>query len=116
MRAAYPKIYAMDEKDKRQAKRNNHDTVIEILDGKGKFSSSGRLVDFSDLGASFTVSGEEKIPEKFRARIRLLSKGVLEAEAQLVRTRKENNVTIYAVKFTSLKRVHPTGEIKDTWQ
>ena len=106
----------MDAKDKRQAQRNNHDTVIEIYDDKGKFSSSGRLSDFSDLGASFSVGGAVVIPDKFRARIRLLSKGVLEVEAQVVRRRKENNANYYAVKFSSVKRVHPTGELKDTWQ
>lgn len=106
----------MDQKDKRQAERNRHDSVIEIFDEKGKFFASGRLTDFSETGAAFSIAGPVKLPEKFRARLRLLSKGVLEAEAQLVRTRKENNVTHYGVKFNSLKRVHPTGELKDTWQ
>ena len=106
----------MDGKDKRQAPRNNHDSVIEIFDDKGKFSSSGRLSDFSDVGACFSVAEPVVVPAKFRARIRLLSKGVLEVEAQVVRTRKEKNATYYAVKFNTVKRVHPTGELKDTWQ
>ncbi len=106
----------MDGKDKRKAERKNHDSVIELFDEKGKFFSSGRLSDFSDVGASFSIADPVTLPEKFRARLRLLSKGVLEAEAQVVRTRKEKNTTHYAVKFTSVKRIYPTGELKDTWQ
>jgi hypothetical protein len=106
----------MHGKDKRRAERNNHDSVIELFDEKGKFFASGRLTDFSELGASFSIAEPAALPEKFRARLRLLSKGVLEVEAQVVRTRKDRNTTHYAVKFNGVKRVHPTGELKDTWQ
>jgi len=106
----------MNERDKRQARRDKHDSVIEILDAAGKFSASGRLSDFSTTGASFSVSGAAALPAKFRARLRLLDKGVLEVEAKVVRVTKENNSTLYAVKFESVKTVYPTGELKDTWQ
>lgn len=106
----------MKEKDERQARRDKHDSVIEILDADGKFSASGRLSDFSDTGASFSVGGAVRIPEKFRARLRLLGKGVLEVEAGVVRVTKEKNATLYGVKFDSVKTVYPTGELKDTWQ
>ncbi len=106
----------MSERDKRQARRDKHDSVIEILDAGGKFSASGRLNDFSTTGASFSVSGAAPLPPKFRARLRLLDKGVLEVEARVVRVTKENNSTLYGVKFDSVKTVHPTGELKDPWQ
>lgn len=106
----------MGDKDKRQAARENHDSVIEILDADGKFSASGRLSDFSSTGASFSISGAVKIPEKFRARLRLLGKGVLEVEASVVRTSKEKNATYYGVKFDSVKTVYPTGELRDDWK
>lgn len=106
----------MNGRDKRQAPRDKHDSVIEILDAEGKFFTSGRLSDFSTTGASFSVSGAAALPEKFRARLRLLGKGVLEVEASVVRAAREKNVTRYAVKFESVKTIYPTGELKDTWQ
>ncbi|MDP2865591.1 MAG: PilZ domain-containing protein [Elusimicrobiota bacterium] len=106
----------MSERDKRQARRDKHDSVIEILDAAGKFSASGRLSDFSTTGASFSVSGGITVPEKFRARLRLLGKGVMEVEASVVRTTREKNATRYGVKFDSVKKIYPTGELKDTWQ
>lgn len=106
----------MNGKDKRQSAREDHDSVIEILDPSGKFSASGRLSDFSSTGASFSTSGAAPLPAKFRARLRLLGKGVLEVEASVVRTSKEKNATSYGVKFDSVKTVYPTGELKDDWK
>lgn len=106
----------MGDKDKRQARRDKHDSVIEIFDAGGKFTASGRLSDFSTTGASFSVSGAAALPAKFRARLRLLGKGVLEVEARVLRVTKEKNSTLYGVKFESVKTVYPTGELKDTWQ
>lgn len=90
--------------------------MIEILDAKGKFSASGRLSDYSETGASFSMHGGESVPPEFRARIRLLGKGVLEVKARVVRTSKEKNATYYGVKFDSVKTVYPTGELRDAWQ
>jgi len=106
----------MNDRDKRRAKRDKHDSVIEIFNAEGKFAASGRLTDFSTLGASFSVGDLVVIPKKFRARLRLLDKGVLEVEAEVVRIRKEKNATHYGIRFDSLKNVYPTGERKDTWQ
>ncbi len=102
----------MNEKDKRRAPRNKHDSVIEIFDAAGKISATGRLSDFSVAGASFSTGNGAALPEKFRARLRFLDKGVLEVEARVVRTRKEKNATHYGVKFDSIKNVYPTGELK----
>ncbi|MDO8806007.1 MAG: PilZ domain-containing protein [Elusimicrobiota bacterium] len=106
----------MNEKDKRRAPRNKHDSVIEIFNVEGKVAATGRLVDFSTAGASFTVGDPVVMPEKFRARLRFLDKGVIEVEARVVRTIREKNATHYGIKFDSLKTVHPTGERKDPWQ
>ena len=102
----------MNGKDKRRAPRNKHNSVIEIFDVEGKVAASGRLVDFSTVGAAFSVGDPLVMPDKFRARLRFLDKGVLEAEARVVWTRRDRNITHYGIVFDSLKRVHPTGEFK----
>lgn len=75
-------------------------------------AASGRLIDFSTVGASFSVGDPVVMPDKFRARLRFLDKGVLEAEARVVWTRRERNITLYGIVFDSLTRIHPTGERK----
>ena len=102
----------MNGKDKRRAPRNRHNSVIEIFDVEGKVAASGRLIDFSTVGASFSVGDPVVMPDKFRARLRFLDKGVLEAGARVVWTRRERNTTLYGIVFDSLNRVHPTGERK----
>ncbi|MEK7720846.1 MAG: PilZ domain-containing protein [Elusimicrobiota bacterium] len=98
---------AMNEKDKRRAPREKHDSVIEIFDAGGKFAVSGRLTDFSTSGAAFSVADPGVIRKKFRARLRLLDTGVLEVEARVVRTRREKNATHYGIKFDSIKNISP---------
>lgn len=102
----------MNGKDKRRAPRNKHDSVIEIFDAEGKVAATGRLVDFSTVGASFSVGDPVVMPEKFRARLRFIDKGVLEAEARVVRITREKNSTHYGIKFDSLRNIYPTGELK----
>lgn len=106
----------MNDRDKRRAPRDKHDSVIEIFDVEGKVAATGRLVDFSTVGAAFTVGDPVVMPDKFRARLRLLATGVIEVEARVVRTVREKNRTHYGIKFTSLKTVHPTGERKSLWE
>ncbi|OIN99212.1 MAG: hypothetical protein COX65_00040 [Elusimicrobia bacterium CG_4_10_14_0_2_um_filter_56_8] len=106
----------MNGKDKRRAPRARHDSVIEIFNVEGKVAATGRLVDFSKVGASFSVGNPVVMPDKFRARLRFLDKGVIEVEAHVVRTTREKNSTYYGIKFDSYKNVYPTGEKKDTWQ
>lgn len=102
----------MNGRDKRRAPRNNHNSVIEIFDAEGNVAATGRLIDFSDVGAAFSVGDPLVMPEKFRVRLRLLERGVLEAEARVVWTRRDKNITRYGIIFDSLSRVHPTGEFK----
>ena len=106
----------MEGKDKRQARRDKHDSVIEIFDAGGKFFASGRLGDLSSTGASFCTAADIKLPEKFRARLRVLGKGVMEVEAAVVRVSREKNCVSYGIKFSGMKTVHPTGELKNSWQ
>ncbi|MBI4351086.1 MAG: PilZ domain-containing protein [Elusimicrobia bacterium] len=106
----------MSDKDKRQARRDKHDSVIEILDANGKFTASGRLSDYSETGASFTICAAAALPEKFRARLRLLGKGVLEVEARVIRTSCDKNAVCYGVKFEKVKTVYPSGELRNDWK
>ena len=103
-------------KDQRRAPRDKHDSVIEIFNVEGKVAATGRLKDFSPVGASFTVGEPVVMPGKFRARLRFLDKGVIEIEAHVVRTVREKNRTHYGIKFDSYKTVYPTGELKEPWK
>ncbi len=102
----------MNGKDKRRAPRSRHNSVIEIFDAEGKVAATARLVDFSDVGAAFSVGDPLVMPDRFRARVRLFDRGVLEAEARVVWVKRDKNVTRYGIAFDSLTRVHPTGEFK----
>ncbi|MCM2266966.1 MAG: PilZ domain-containing protein [Elusimicrobiales bacterium] len=105
----------MNGKDKRRAPRSLRDSVIEIFDAEGNVAATGRLIDFSDTGASFFVGDPLVMPERFRARLRFLDRGVLDARARVVWMRRDKNMTRYGIAFDSLKRVHPTGEFKNIW-
>jgi len=102
----------MNGRDKRRAPRNSHNSVIEIFDVEGNIAATGRLIDFSEAGASFSVGDPVVMPERFRARLRFLDRGVLDVRARVVWIRRDKNITRYGIAFDSLKRVHPTGEFK----
>ncbi len=96
----------MNGRDKRRAPRSRHNSVIEIFDVEGKVAASGRLIDFSKVGASFSVGDPVAMPEVFRARLRFLDEGVIEVEARVVWIKKDKNITRYGIKFDSLTRVN----------
>jgi hypothetical protein len=100
---------AMNGRDKRRAPRKAHNSVIEIFDVEGRVAASGRLIDYSNVGASFSVGDPVVMPDSFRARLRFLDKGVIEVEAKLVWTRRDRNVTRYGIAFDSVKLVRPPG-------
>jgi len=83
------------------------DSVIEIFNVEGKVACEGRLIDFSQAGASFSSGVPIVLPDKFRVRLRLLDKGVLEAEARLAWTHRQKNATRYGIVFDSLKHIPP---------
>lgn len=101
--------------DKRRARRDSHDSVVEIFDQDGKLRCTGRMADFSDSGISFASDGAFEKGEKVKIRVRLLHKGVLDADGEIVWARRVNNRDLYGVKFSSLRNVHPTGELKAPW-
>ncbi len=96
----------------RRAARDQHDSVIELLDKTGKFIAMGRLVDFSMSGASFRAELPLAVGAQVRARLRLLEKGTLDISARVVWTRKDAGLNLYGIKFDSIEPVYPTGELK----
>ena len=102
----------MRNKDHRRAKRDRHDSPIELLDTGGKFIAMGRLVDFSMSGASFRAELVLAVGAQVRARLRLLEKGTLGISAHVVWSRKDSGTNLYGIKFDSIDTVYPTGELK----
>lgn len=97
---------------KRCAARNNHNSAIEIFSDKGKLLGTGRLIEYSAKGASFCApEGLVKGPS-IRVRLRLFEKGILDVTAEVVWERKDKNATVFGIKFNSVERIHPTGELK----
>lgn len=98
--------------DKRRAQRDKHDSVVEIFGPAGKLRATGRLADYSASGISFSSDAPFAKGEKFSARLRLLDKGVLDVTGEVVWARKEGARALYGVRFESVNRVNPTGELK----
>ena len=98
--------------DKRRARRDKHNSAIEFFDEKGGLTGTGRLIDHSATGASFSVPEGFKVDGHVRARLRLFEKGVLDVVGSLVWRRQSRNATVYGMRFDSVTRVYPTGEKK----
>lgn len=98
--------------DKRRAKRDRHDSVVELFGADGALLATGRLADHSETGMSFSSPEKFSVGDGIKARLRLLEKGVLEAEGAVVWARLQAGRQLYGVRFSSVKRVHPTGEFK----
>ena len=98
--------------DHRRAKRDQHDSAIELFGKKGKLIAVGRLVDFSMSGASFRAELLLAVGAQVRARLRLLEKGTLDISARVVWSRKDAGTNLYGIKFDSIETVYPTGELK----
>jgi len=101
----------MEGKDKRRAPRDRHDSVIELFNVEGEVAATGRLVDFSTMGASFSVGNPVVMPEVFRARLRFFGKGVIEVRARVVWIRRDLNATHYGIKFDSLTMTPPVDGV-----
>jgi len=99
--------------DKRRASRNKHNSTIEFFDDKGGLVGTGRLIDHSATGASFSASERLVVGDKVRARLRLFEKGVIDISGSVVWRRQAGNVTMYGVRFDSTSRYYPTGERRD---
>ena len=101
---------------KQRARRDRHDSVVEIFGAAGKLIDSGRLVDFSKTGAAFFSLKAMKQGDKLHLRVRLLEKGVLDIAAQVVWVRKEGAGNLYGMKFDAVQQVFPTGELKKPFE
>lgn len=102
----------MNNKNKRRAARDRHDSVVEILDGSGKLLDTGRLVDISDVGAALRTASPLAVDGQVRLRLRLIEKGVLEVTGTVVWERRADPLKLFGVRFDSVNKVHPTGELK----
>ena len=103
----------MNNREKRRARRDRHDSVIEILGAAGKLLDSGRLVDYSNTGASFFSRKTMPQGAKLKLRVRLLEQGVLDISARIVWARKEGVGNLYGIKFDSVQQVSPAWEFKN---
>jgi len=101
----------MDGREKRRAPRARHDSVIEIFNVEGEVSCIGRLIDFSSVGASFSVGVPIVMPDKFHVRMRFMGKGVFEAQARVAWTRRQKNATRYGIVFDSLKQTRFADDV-----
>ena len=96
--------------DKRRASRNKHNSTIEFFDDKGGLVGTGRLIDHSATGASFSASERLVVGDRVRARLRLFEKGIIDITGAVVWRRQAGNATIYGVRFDATSRYYPTGE------
>lgn len=101
--------------EKRRARRDKHDSVVEILDEAGAIRASGRLADFSSSGVSFSSKTAFRKGECLKVRLRLLDRGTLEGEGEVVWVREKNGGSLYGVRFSGLRNVYPTGELRRPW-
>ncbi len=98
--------------DQRGARRDRHDSVVEFFSAAGKLLGSGRLVDFSSTGASFSSAYVMAPGGRLKLRVRLLEKGVLDISAKIVWARKEGAGRLYGVQFDSVNKVGSGGQLR----
>ncbi|HAF94708.1 MAG TPA: hypothetical protein DCG50_01475, partial [Elusimicrobia bacterium] len=94
----------MPSKNNRRFERQRHNSVLEIYDESGKsIAWTAQLVNFSMGGASFSTTKLLDTGTHIRARIRILTKGVMEISGKVVWGRKKTNSNLYGIKFDSIK-------------
>jgi hypothetical protein len=90
-------------KENRKVARSKHDSVLELYDSGGNLIMGiGRLVDFSRTGACFSTPQVLEQNKPLRARIRLLSVGVIEATAHIIWSRRKVNTILYGIEFRAI--------------
>lgn len=97
--------------DKRRSKRNPHSAAIELFGADKQLLGFGRLVEYSETGASFLAEERLLDGDAVRARIRLFEKGVLEVTAHIVWRRPDKAATLVGIRFETVTRSYPTGSI-----
>ncbi|MEK7384664.1 MAG: PilZ domain-containing protein [Elusimicrobiota bacterium] len=95
-------------REARRGPRFRHDSVLEILDDSDRVMAVvARLVDLSSVGVSFSTTHVFAKGARIRARLRLLSAGVLTVTGRVVRIKEKTNSTLYAVEFESVRGARP---------
>jgi hypothetical protein len=92
--------------EKRRAPRVRHDSVVDLYDRTGRrLIGTGRLVNFSTVGACFSSTQLFKTGETLQAKVRLLKEGRLQVSGPIVWTRKKPNHYLYGLAFDRVSRV-----------
>jgi hypothetical protein len=96
----------MADKDNRRALRRRHNSVVEIYDDLGNsIAETGRLVDFSNVGACFSCQREFTVNTQLRLRLRLLREGRLYIRGRIVWVKKRTNTILYGIEFVNVHEV-----------
>ncbi len=86
--------------DKRRAKREAHDSVLELCDQSGRLLTGiVRLVDVSTHGACFASTETLQEGQQVRGRMRLLRTGPFDVSGRIVWRKREGNRTLYGLEF-----------------
>lgn len=103
----------MTGRHKHRPHRARHDSVMEVYNEDGKSVSwSGKLVNLSSGGVCFSAARELAMGEHILARLRVFGEGVKEIAGRIVWILPDKNSRLYGLKFDSVKRIYPTGELK----
>jgi hypothetical protein len=87
---------------------------MEVYNKDGKsIAWSGKLVDLAVGGACFSTVRRLVIGEHILAWIRVFGEAVKEVTGHIVWARPCKNGRLYGLKFDSIKKVYPTGELKE---
>ena len=97
----------MFKKNIRRAKREGHDSIMEVFSEseRGILLWTAKLFNFSTTGASFLTAKNLNKGDYVSARIRILEKGVMEITGKIVRTKKESKLNLYGIRFESVKKI-----------
>jgi hypothetical protein len=98
------------DKEKRRAKREQHDSVLELCDVAGRLLTGiVRLIDVSTHGACFASSETLQEGQQVRGRLRLLRTGPFDVSGRVVWRRRKGNVFLYGLEFDQANRAAPAA-------
>ena len=96
----------MYKKNNRRFQREVHDSVLEAFSqsGRGPLLWTGKLLNFSMVGASFLTSKILNKGDYVFARIRIMNKGVMEISGKIIWSKRKSNLNLYGLEFESVKK------------